>query len=55
MTPDILAERTDRMIQSQTFTIMREPQAVAGAERITGPRLAPIFRRAADESGCRFR
>ncbi len=51
MTPDILAERTNRMIQSQTFTIMREPQAVAGAERITGPRLAPIFRRAADESG----
>ena len=51
MTPDILAERTNRMIQSQTFTIMREPQAVAGAERITGPRLAPIFRRASDESG----
>ncbi len=39
------------MIQSQTFTIMREPQAVAGAERITGARLAPIFRRAADASG----
>ncbi len=51
MTPDLLAARTDRMIQSQTFTIMREPQAVAGAERITGARLAPIFRRAADESG----
>jgi hypothetical protein len=51
MTPDILAARTDRMIQSQTFAIMREPQAVAGAERITGARLAPIFRRAADESG----
>ena len=40
MTPELLAARTDRMIQSQTFTIMREPQAVAGAERITGARLA---------------
>jgi hypothetical protein len=51
MTPELLAARADRMIQSQTFTIMREPQAAAGAERITGARLAPIFRRAADESG----
>jgi len=51
MTAELLAARTDRMIQSQTFTIMREPQAVAGAERITGARLTPIFRRAADESG----
>ena len=39
------------MIQSQTFAIMREPQATAGAERITGPRLTPIFRRAARISG----
>jgi hypothetical protein len=51
MTAELLAARTGRMIQSQTFTIMRDPQAVAGAERITGARLAPIFRRAADESG----
>src|SRR5580704_17098546 len=51
MTAELLAARTDRMIQSQTFTVMREPQAVAGAERITGARLAPVFRRAADESG----
>jgi len=51
MTPELLAARTDRMIQSQTFTIMRESQAVAGAEKITGARLGPIFRRAADESG----
>ena len=51
MTAELLAARTDRMIQSQTFTIMRDPQAIAGAERITGARLAPIFRRAADESG----
>jgi len=39
------------MIQSQTFVIMREPQATAGAQRITGPRLTPIFRRAATSSG----
>ena len=51
ITPDLLAARTDRMIQSQTFTIMRDPEATAGAERITGARLAPIFRRAAEESG----
>jgi Transglycosylase SLT domain len=51
MIPDLLAARTERMIQTQTFTVMRDPQATAGAERITGPRLAPIFRRAADESG----
>jgi hypothetical protein len=51
MSPELLAARTNRMIQSQTFTIMRESQAVAGAEKITGARLGPIFRRAADESG----
>jgi soluble lytic murein transglycosylase-like protein len=51
MTPELLRSRTDRMIQSQTFTIMREPNSSLGAERITGPRLSPIFRRAAAESG----
>jgi hypothetical protein len=51
LTPELLRARTDRMIQSQTFTIMREPNAAGGAERITGPRLAPIFQRAASESG----
>jgi len=51
MTPDLLEARTERMIQSQTFTIMREPQAVGAAERITGSHLAAIFRRAENESG----
>jgi Transglycosylase SLT domain len=51
ITPEVLDARTGRMIQSQTFVIMREPQATAGAERITGPRLTPIFRRAATTSG----
>lgn len=47
----VLEERTERMIQSQTFVIMREPQATAGAERITSGRLPAIFRSAADASG----
>jgi hypothetical protein len=51
MNPDLVAARTERMIQSQTFAIMREPQAMAGAERITGSKLAPIFQRASEESG----
>ncbi len=51
LTPEVLRARTDRMIQSQTFTIMREPNAGLGAERISSARLAPIFRRAAAESG----
>jgi hypothetical protein len=51
ITPAVLDARTSRMIQSQTFVIMREPQATAGAQRITGPRLAPIFHRAATSSG----
>jgi hypothetical protein len=51
ITPDVLDARTGRMIQSQTFTVMREPQATAGAERITGLKLTPIFKRAATSSG----
>ena len=51
ITPEVLDARTGRMIQSQTFTIMREPQATAGAERITGPKLTPIFKRASTSSG----
>ena len=51
ITPLILEARAERMIQSQTFAIMREPQATAGAERITGPRLTRLFQRAAATSG----
>jgi hypothetical protein len=51
ITPEVLAARTGRMIQSQTFAIMREPQATAGAERVTGTKLAPVFRQAAAASG----
>ena len=51
ITPEVLDERTNRMIESETFAILREPQALAGAERITGPRLTRIFNRAAAGSG----
>ena len=51
MTPLVLDRRTDRMIASETFPILREPQATAGAERITGPHLTRIFNRAAATSG----
>ncbi len=51
MTPAVLDERTNRMIESETFAILREPQALAGAERISGARLTRIFNRAAASSG----
>lgn len=35
LSDDLLEVRTDLMIQSQTFAIMRDPQAVIGARRIT--------------------
>ncbi len=49
--PLVLEDRTRRMIESQTFAIMRDPQATAGAERITSARLARIFHNAALSSG----
>jgi hypothetical protein len=48
---DLLAVRTDRMIQSQTFSIMRDAMAVAGAKRITSPKLQSLFHQASQESG----
>ena len=47
----LLAARTSRMIESLTFTIMRDPRAVAGAERVTSPGLQKLFRKAAERSG----
>ena len=43
--------RTARMIDSETFAIMREPQALAGAARVTSPKLQKIFNDAAAKSG----
>src|SRR4051812_30257816 len=46
-----LAARTARMIEAETFTILREPQALEGIRRITAPRLQQLFRQASAQSG----
>lgn len=46
-----LEMRTQRMIDSETFAIMREPDALAGAVRISSPRLQKLFNAAAAKSG----
>ena len=52
LSQDLVDARTDLMIQSQTFIIMREPQAVAGAQRVTGDRtLQSLFAAASARSG----
>jgi hypothetical protein len=44
LTDETLARRTEAMIQSQTFGIMREPLATQGADRIHGSGLERLFR-----------
>lgn len=51
MSPLILDARTQRMIESQTFIIMREPEALIGAQRIESPKLQKLFSAAGDKSG----
>ena len=51
ITPEVLAARTGRMIESQTFAIMRDPVALTGAQRISSPRLQQAFRSASVETG----
>jgi soluble lytic murein transglycosylase-like protein len=51
LTDETLALRTEAMIQSQTFGIMREPLATQGAERIHGSGLERLFRDAERKSG----
>ena len=49
---ELLDVRTERMIESQTFAIMREPEALAGAKRVVGSaKLQALFRSAAAASG----
>lgn len=49
---ELLAVRTELMIQSQTFSIMREPQALPGAKRITGSaKLQSLFKSAERSTG----
>jgi hypothetical protein len=51
LTEETLAQRTEAMMQSQTFIIMRDPQALAGAQRITSSGLQRLFRDAERKSG----
>ena len=51
LSADVLRARTNLMVQAQTFAIMREQQALAGAKRIIDPKLQSIFRSAAQSSG----
>jgi len=49
---EMIARRADLMIDSQTFGIMREAQALPGAKRITkDPKLQALFQSAARSSG----
>src|SRR6478672_6839779 len=49
---ELLAIRTDRMIQTQTFSIMREQEALPGARRITtNAKLQSLFRDAERQTG----
>jgi hypothetical protein len=49
--PVILAARTSRMIEAETFTILRDPNALLGAQRIASPHLQQLFRQASAQSG----
>jgi soluble lytic murein transglycosylase-like protein len=52
LSDDVLDARTGLMTESQTFSILREPMAVAGAKRITtDKKLQSIFQLAAERSG----
>ena len=48
---DVLDARTDLMIQSQTFSILRDPMAVPGAKRITSSQLQSLIRKSASRAG----
>lgn len=51
LTDELLAKRTELMIEAQTFAILRDPRVLAGAARVTSPRLDKIFHDAARRSG----
>ena len=51
LSADVLQARTDLMIQSQTFGIMREQEALAGARRINESKMQSLIRAAAQSSG----
>ena len=51
ISPELLNERVKLMIDSQTFSILRDPRAVQGAERIESPKLGKAFATAERQSG----
>ncbi len=52
LSEELLEARTNLMIESQTFSIMREAEALPGAKRVTGnARLQSLFRTSAASSG----
>ncbi len=52
MSADLLEMRVKRMVESQTFGILRDSRAVEGARRVTSdPKLHAIFEAAAQRSG----
>jgi transglycosylase-like protein with SLT domain len=52
LSDELVETRTKMMIESQTFVILRDPEAVLGAKRVTGDRkLQTLFRQASERSG----
>jgi hypothetical protein len=49
--PAVLSKRTELMIESQTFSIMRDSRSLLGAQRITAPKLQKVFADSARASG----
>ena len=49
--PLTLTARTSRMIEAETFTILRDPNALLGAQRIASPHLQQLFKQASAQSG----
>jgi hypothetical protein len=47
----VIAKRTELMIESQTFGIMRDPRVLDGAKRITSSKMQKVFADAARQSG----
>jgi hypothetical protein len=48
---ETLTKRTELMIQSQQFGILRDPRSLAGAQRITSPRMQKLFQDAERKTG----
>jgi hypothetical protein len=51
ITPELLNKRVKLMMDSQTFSILRDPRALLGAQRIESPQLSKAFANAERQSG----